>query len=1601
MRIEQIPFEPGDVVRDRKTSTDYIIQSAYGITAGATTAAIAGGIMVYATQLSDDKLISWAAHSADDLLISHAVIRKAQGDSAQHVRELFNDTINSLLNNRKELIDSIHLPENSHLRDLFLVGMDSTSIPDRFNELAETLVDLTGKLPSKEAIASILTDTADSHHFPPEVIDYLATSMASAARQKKGAESFMLMDKSDLSRLMLNQNGEIGGPLFVLDKLRRQVTDTSNDVRNSLAHEFLHSNTGLYDAYAPSAYKSILALPVEDRVVALAKKAVEEGGGTFTPELGNFFSSNARKIGRDVQSGRFKNPASQIITNSLANDPELVTYFNNFRKTKRFSFLNQFNKPTARGVVGRPAPRPKRNIMGEIKGLDGRRSTKIAISTEAFFNEVIGNAKLSIDGMKGTMSNQAIRDKLASLVSPTSYMVFEQKTLSSIETMMAKNDAEGINLDHLIEESGRLKAQIDETIGLDEDIRKRLFAPTNFGAVDPKDPYLVLTNHAQLDTQTTLQGMISGLRADEKRVPEGKRKVYYARSSQTKAMVASHSLEEMINNSVEHGFNQIRSNDSSADLGEGITQVGSDLSQELHVGSSAIIDSSKMAAIKEVVRGQTETIHIAKSERIKRAQPKALVESFLKGFDSENLAIAQVKTKDGQSFFKLMGTAVEASLTQQMDLLAHAQGGHGIILDIETRKNLTTGKDIIKEIAYGNRGSQKSWTNITETELPGILEELANDLSAKSGDQYKIRAVGTQSNYDIPMLIMKAKAAKERNPDLADRMDRVISIFHDVETNRLFDVQLGYQLHGEDLGNLSQEYMSLKYLKRQETHGAVQDVKDAWEILDSLVPHNIESIDFISGLSVEEKALLYLDTNTLSPYAGRIRQLLSLRTQYSADKGANKYVATFREYDSVRQLDGSFKLVPMQHVFEQEADSASMLGAAVHKYGMRADQSTWNDPTLTTAEGSISMAQFHQNLIRDREGRETRGFNPNVSTYFDTVDKWIPDEHGPYAAYSLLKNHEARQLLPYVQQEYATQMKAYILENNITRRNMNTLDLLKTSEFAGKAVDKVLKERDIQTVGLIDRDTHLEYLKELLVDAVGHPGKLDSKGRAAELINSPTGQYLLNVARTTLKEGSRTTDLYYNLAYGNLIRQASLTNSLYRQSATPRLALSMGQKTTNFQFIGEGSVPTLKNQMSNLAAQDLFALENKSAVGQHLESLGYNLDELKTQAEEFKAKKHTPGNIKAWEQAQHELPITEVDASIDKLISAHGDLKNSELMHNSLISSVLKKAENAQTPELQAFGAKLVEDLRSIDRSKGLGLEAEKVFFHHAQKNERMMAELLTDTYRDTNIEGLSLRQIAEARAQTQRQHNDINAIAEASNNRDFGKQLYEEVREKAKETIVQHKDDPDFNPARVFSDTMDAAIDQHKAGLAAQPQIQGARVGIQDAMQTAINKAEATVAQSQGGSVEVKLQQKLGLMEGLNGIAAGTKMFSKVSAPLLALGGLVGLMAAKNPNMDPFSQGPHSEYNNMSGDEHLVAKASEIPGHADRPTTWFGNLEPFRLDISFDGFVQHKDEVDRLQRDVFNILSSQVEVRKRTGDVQDRRNKQHRMMAIDTIRGI
>jgi hypothetical protein len=195
--------------------------------------------------------------------------------------------------------------------------------------------------------------------------------------------------------------------------------------------------------------------------------------------------------------------------------------------------------------------------------------------------------------------------------------------------------------------------------------------------------------------------------------------------------------------------------------------------------------------------------------------------------------------------------------------------------------------------------------------------------------------------------------------------------------------------------------------------------------------------------------------------------------------------------------------------------------------------------------------------------------------------------------------------------------------------------------------------------------------------------------------------------------------------------------------------------------------------------------------------------------------------------------------------------------------------------------------------------------------------------------------------------------------------------------------------------------IEQHKQGNSLLKILGG---NATKEMQAAATKA-ASVANQQNAATGglAGAARTLGT-EGPQGVlSSASKMFSKVQVPLLALGGIVGLLAAKQPNLgDTFSQGNASKSlgTSFSGDENVVAKFSEIPGSPESQQVWYGGTMPFQIDMTFTGFVGDRMQHQKLQREVYNILNSNMEVRKASGEIQDSRNRQHRLAAVEAMRG-
>ena len=114
--VQNLPFEPGDIVRDRKSRTDYVIQSV-ATTAGGV------GFVIIAITLLDNKLREFDAESEEGLglmmirrnveeMEPEQVIQSVRTKAAKHLRD------------HGDLLQKLNTKEGGVYRDLLMVGDD-------------------------------------------------------------------------------------------------------------------------------------------------------------------------------------------------------------------------------------------------------------------------------------------------------------------------------------------------------------------------------------------------------------------------------------------------------------------------------------------------------------------------------------------------------------------------------------------------------------------------------------------------------------------------------------------------------------------------------------------------------------------------------------------------------------------------------------------------------------------------------------------------------------------------------------------------------------------------------------------------------------------------------------------------------------------------------------------------------------------------------------------------------------------------------------------------------------------------------------------------------------------------------------------------------------------------------------------------------------------------------------------------------------------------------------------------------------------------------------------------------------------------------------
>jgi len=130
-----------------------------------------------------------------------------------------------------------------------------------------------------------------------------------------------------------------------------------------------------------------------------------------------------------------------------------------------------------------------------------------------------------------------------------------------------------------------------------------------------------------------------------------------------------------------------------------------------------------------------------------------------------------------------------------------------------------------------------------------------------------------------------------------------------------------------------------------------------------------------------------------------------------------------------------------------------------------------------------------------------------------------------------------------------------------------------------------------------------------------------------------------------------------------------------------------------------------------------------------------------------------------------------------------------------------------------------------------------------------------------------------------------------------------------------------------------------------------------------------------------------------LNTFVNGAKHLEGIHVPLMAIGGALALMATYSPQDSEGSQGNLTAHN-----PDPILRTSGLPGESTPHTVWHQDISPFMVNISFRGTIESEEHRKKFMNEVFDSISGTMRLTKVNHDVKDQRERHHTMAARDLL---
>lgn len=1563
-RLGSTPHEPGDLVRDPKTNWDYVIQSV-------TLIAGVGGVVVYGIHLWQGATQTWSAKIYEDLQFKTLRLNKEKLTPDEVVNQI-RRKLADVVNNRSDFLAALmkESDDTRIFRDLLLLtsDVDENSFRRGMVELAEALVDYTKAVPTEGQIFDLLRNNIDPDIVPDERIREFAKELANKAGVAGRASRLPSLTGDDKVRQLTEAFFDRGHKKnaasvqnSVLNVIREsKLNSESLEGKKSAAYrwltsEYLGTKAPIDETVSTSSLlKKFATRSDTEKVATLAREALIARGVRNAEEVVEtpFMREVINKAVAASKTGKI-NPLLSMIASSLEgvhiNVPEPPVFMGPRGTEWVQKHLRPFYNHNARPIrrnFGSLRPDISFDLLTSV-GEGVERANFVSVDSKTFLKTVIGTDPVILGGRTTQAGSTDFSPLLREVVG-------EDPGVFHFSPAALEEFSKTRDLDVLLRHSRKVDSllEINSKHAIEE-----LFGTHGDGGfvIAADNPRAVVWSAEKQMSEEILQPSLDEIRQISKtpiealenflQVPppaEGLSRLYFGVNSTGETLFATN--PEGLYGNIDAFLGHVDVDLPSLNLSErrfGRLSAGEAVGG-IHIPKSDRSYYRDLLNLQEAGRATTveEVLNIASSENVTAHPYQALVEARIHGNLEGSINGARINRLSEVKITQGDNRIWHALLNSDVDAPLNEQ--------LSRARKLLSGNGALLDIETRQvnggtvvedislgRYREGKYESLVEWN-PGLSEaENIRNVANRLGD---VDVIGTHTGFDLRNLSARARVLG---------MSQEAELLGQASASKAIDTRLIFQATGSR--HLNQQDLMFEASRKAQEEGrklsftsdqGIELHRARADNADMAVLLHERSKDFHATTieSVESPWRIGTHSSLGSEY-GSIRRLIGVEE----DALSGNISAVFQ----AGSIQGD-EIIPGAILPEQVFENTSLLSHRINNLSMAIDSTNIEEAVLRSRKAADERAS--------RWFSSLGPFSRSQSVEFDVLE-------GVVGATTLRAEEEVRVALP-----RAMEALGPIPTTAAGIQERSRRILLLADEFAGGV--------ELSSFGK-------QSFREGLIAALIDPSRAEDYlgGFKGQFLTSEAGRQLLSLAA----DDSMGAGNMFMLGMSNLqARLASDVDSRMTALSNPRLSFKFGRIVQGANLEG-GSLIHLKSSIEEMTAAILLGLADSGRISQEeafdlvKKAIGANnveMDEITSLAQQYIQRKGMSRSTnEAYRRGLGEIGFIGKDDPLHRLAVYFGRLRDSETLLHEVVLPSIREATNAPTAE------SLIAHILGSEGSTPtrVQLAFQKLLIEggpEALTSFRQEIEIL-DVDRINNLaQGLEVE--TRALAGMIGDPSAVNPIAVAA------------IEAREAEYRAGNKSN---QPVAAWD-----AI-QERTGEA-WARLRAAKVGAPGVTSTAADSIKAV--HTEGLNYATSVADRKGLIKTAHLIsrdeaaAIGKKIFNRYTAPLLAIGGALALLSARTPSTH---KQPGEDSPVFAGlGEQLASSAEQTSGGAP-PAVWHGEEQPFRMGISFKGFVANKYQRELFVREVHNILSNHLEVKRVNSHIQDKRNQTHTMAALDAMR--